>query len=95
MAAPRKINNAGYERLLAIALARRKLHQLPTDAQLAAEYGCSERGVRDAMARLLLSVTTVSGDIDFGSIASLPLPSAGSSPVPCPGSQSPSKSKTS
>lgn len=95
MAAPRKIPDTGYQRLLAIALARRKLHQLPTDAELASEYGCTVRGVRDAMARLLLSVTTVSGDIDLGSIRSLPLPSAGSSPVPCPGSQNPSKSKTS
>lgn len=95
MAAHRKISDAGYQRLLAIALARRKLHQLPSDAELAAEYGCTVRGVRHAMERLLLSVTTVSGEIDFGTIASLTPPSAGSSPVPCPGSQSPSKNKTS
>lgn len=94
MAAPRKISNAGYERLLAIALARRKLHQLPTNNELAAEYGCTERGIRDAMRRLLLSVTTVSGDIDLGSIHAQYSPTAGS-PVPCPGSQSPSKNKTS
>ena len=68
MAAPRKISDANYQRLLAVALARRQLHQLPTDAQLAAECGCTVRGVRDAMHRLLLSVTTVSGEIDFGNI---------------------------
>ncbi len=95
MAAPRKISDAGYQRLLAVALARRKLHQLPTDAELAAECGCTVRGVRDAMARLLLSVTTVTGEIDFGSIqAHVNLP-AGSRPNPCPGSPNPSKSKTS
>lgn len=95
MAAPRKIPDAGYQRMLAIALLRRKLHQLPTDAELAREYGCTVRGVRHAMERLLLSVTTVSGEIDFGTIHGQSFPTAGSSPVPCPGSQSPSKSKTS
>ena len=93
MAAPRKISDAGYQRLLAVALLRR---QLPTNAELAAEYGCTERGIRDAMQRLLLSVTTVTGEIDFGSIALLtPRPPAGSAPAACPGSQNPSKSKTS
>ena len=95
MAAPRKIPDAGYQRLLMVALARRKMHQLPTDAQLAAEYGCTERGIRDAMHRLLLSVTTVSGEIDFGNIASQPLFPAGSSPNPCPGSPNPSKKRPS
>jgi hypothetical protein len=92
MAAPRKIPDAGYQRLLRVALLRR---QLPTNAELAAEYGCTERGIRDAMHRLLLSVTTVTGDIDFSNIASQPLFPAGSSPNPCPGSPNPSKKRTS
>lgn len=92
MAAPRKISDAGYQRLLQVALARR---QLPTDAELAAEYGCTVRGVRDAMRRLLLSVTTVTGEIDLRSIAGHPPSSAGPAPAPCPGSRNPSKRPTS
>jgi hypothetical protein len=90
MANHRKIPEAGYQRLLAVALLRR---QLPTNAELAAEYGCTERGIRDAMQRLLLSCTTVSGEIDFGTIRSLSLPTR--VVFPCPGSPNRSKNRTS
>lgn len=68
MAAPRKIPETKLQRLLDIAIARRRLRALPTDDELAAECGCTPRGIRDAMTRLLLSVTTVSGEIVSGNI---------------------------
>lgn len=96
MAAPRKITDAGRKRILAVAIARR---MLPTDDELAAEFGCTRRGVQTAMQRLLDlaadidALRTVSRETISGNIARhSPIGAAASRE--CPASQRPSKSRT-